>query len=513
MATTSPTSVSRTLTNDLNAHDHAINLVDTTIPKADIESAAAVEESQLSGAPLSRKWTRGTLRKEIAKRKYAKWQQEKTNSVNIIEESVDSSGEGSSEPESTAQGKRPQRDDDKFGGPQKKTAKEGKKLAAKSKPAPESVIDVLYENQRGWFFCGIPLYSSNSLLNLDPAPWQTSTFKDSPVNITNAQVPDPSWQWEWKTWYVDMSHDVDEEGWEYSFSFQPRFVWHGSHPWFHSFARRRRWLRKRVKVHPLRSYGKRGDMKEAHQLNADYFTIHGMKRSKSPASSAGATATRSSYTYDGQESDSEQDFNDISNVVALLAALRKATVDREKIVAVKAFLGQGGDELYYLADNMEELMDLFVYQTSRQHVYNYILEFLEEAKSTLTDPPPEAEDLDIEAADRKIKNLDQALRVAKTYLEGFEYWSDSIPGDGTFVKLDALAVGSRKKGGEPPASAAEQAKAHIEQETGATEVEIKGIPEGAETDVAPSPLRTAQQGQAEQASSGSVDKGKERASD
>ncbi|KAL9043453.1 MAG: hypothetical protein Q9214_003367 [Letrouitia sp. 1 TL-2023] len=513
MATTSPTSVSRTLTNDLNAYDHAINLVDTTKPKPDIESAAAVEESQLSGAPLSRKWTRGTLRKEIAKRKYAKWQQEKTGSAEDTEEPVESSGEGLSEQESTAQGKRPQRDEGRLGRLQKKTAKEGGKLPAKSKAGPESVIDVLYENQRGWFFCGIPLYSSNSLLNLDPAPWQTSTFKDSPVNITNAQVPDPSWQWEWKTWYVDMSHDVDEEGWEYSFSFQPRFAWHGSHPWFHSFARRRRWLRKRVKMHSLRSSGKRGDMKEAHQLNADYFTIHGAKRSRSPASSAGATATRSSYTYDGHESDSEQDFSDISNVVALLAALRKATVDREKIVAMRAFLGQGGDELYYLADHMEELMDLFVYQTSRQHAYNYILESLEEAQGTLADPPPVAEDSDIEAADRKSKNLDQALRAAKTYLEGLEYWSDSIPRDGRFGKLDALAVGSRETEGEPPAATAEQVKAHIEQETSVTEVEIKGIPEGAETDVAPSPLRTAQQGQAEQASSGSVDKGKGRASD
>jgi hypothetical protein len=37
---------------------------------------------------------------------------------------------------------------------------------------------------------------------------------------------------------------VDEEGWEYSFFFRG-FVWHGTSPWFHSFVRRRRWIRLR----------------------------------------------------------------------------------------------------------------------------------------------------------------------------------------------------------------------------------------------------------------------------
>ena len=114
----------------------------------------------------------------------------------------------------------------------------------------DTFINVLYENQRGSFFCGIPLYSSNSLLNFDPAGWQTSPFQDSPMNITNSQLPDPSWEWVWRTWYVDMSYDVDEEGWQYSLSFRTGIAWHGNHPWFHSFVRWRRWLRKRVKGPP-----------------------------------------------------------------------------------------------------------------------------------------------------------------------------------------------------------------------------------------------------------------------
>src|ERR1700753_615986 len=76
---------------------------------------------------------------------------------------------------------------------------------------PQSAIDILYENQRGTFLCGLPFFSSASLLNFDPPPWVTETHAPSAVDITNAQVPDPSWEWDWKTWYVDMSRDVDEE--------------------------------------------------------------------------------------------------------------------------------------------------------------------------------------------------------------------------------------------------------------------------------------------------------------
>jgi hypothetical protein len=109
-------------------------------------------------------------------------------------------------------------------------------------------IDILYENQRGSFFFGLPMFSHNSLLNLDPAPWSNAVFKDSPVDVITAQVPNPSWAWAWNSWYVDMSGDVDEEGWSYSFAFSPKFSWHGTHVWFNSNVRRRRWLRKRVKT-------------------------------------------------------------------------------------------------------------------------------------------------------------------------------------------------------------------------------------------------------------------------
>ncbi|KAI4257338.1 MAG: hypothetical protein LQ352_001688 [Teloschistes flavicans] len=498
--------LTKSQTNSADAYDHAINLVDTTKPKVDDAQASSDDAPESSGASLSRRWTKGTLRRELAKRKYAKWQQDKSHAEDIEPSEVNPNQDAQDVSVTFS------RADDKVSPSKNRLAA---KRAARSKegstpkPAssPDSVIDILYENQRGWFLFGIPLYSANSLLNLDPAAWQTSDFKDSAVNITNAQVPDPSWEWAWRTWYVDMSHDVDEEGWEYSFSFQSRFAWHGSHPWFHSFARRRRWLRKRAKRHSSNITGGKGTLKDSHHLNADYFTIHGAKRDRSPESSQEATlAHRSSYTgYDGHESDSDEDVNDIPNVVALLAVLKKASVDREDIAAVRTFLAQGGEELHYLADKMDEIMGLLIYQNSRQQLFNYILEALETAKSTEAGEDQE-QGFDQEAIDRKMSNLTKALEASRAYLDGMQYWQDS-PQD---EKVDGSGPTVAPAFGKGDTDWPEETKAHIEEENGNNE--IKGIPANADVDVAPSPLRTFQS-QVQPSANSNLDKGKGKAED
>ncbi|KAI4187554.1 MAG: hypothetical protein L6R41_002742 [Letrouitia leprolyta] len=502
MATSGTVSLTRSHTNSADGHDHLIKLVDTTKSKNDKSQTSLGDSPESSGAPLSRKWTRNTLRRELAKRKYAKWQggndqfQEDSGEISTdINQHVGEGGEAY--PVTTSNG------DGLLKQNRPKQEVKSKDLGISShNQDQESFIDILYENQRGWFLFGMPLYSANSLLNLDPAPWQNSTFQDSPVNITNAQVPDPSWQWAWKTWYVDMSHDVDEEGWEYSFSFQARFAWHGSHPWFHSFARRRRWLRKRVKVHPSRLTGGRGTMKDSHRLNADYFTVHGSRRDGSPDSSAeGTLANRSSRLgYDGQESDSDQDLDDISNVVALLAVLKKASVDREKMVAVRTFLSQGGDELHYLADNMDEIMGLLIYQTSRQQLFDHLVQTLkkaEEGKASGT----KNENSDDEAMNRKIGYIIRAVDASRTFLKGLDYWTDATEderrGESSFTVAPAF--------GKDAVDWSEDTRAHIQEAN--TENQIRGIPKEADVDTAPSPLRTAHE-QMEGPAAGSMDKGK-----
>lgn len=96
------------------------------------------------------------------------------------------------------------------------------KLAAEQ--APEQAgekyeWDVLYENQRGVLFFGVPKFSARTLMQWDPSAWTNSRFQNSPYNIVNAQLPDPSWEWVYPEFLIDMAGDVDEQGWQYSGNF------------------------------------------------------------------------------------------------------------------------------------------------------------------------------------------------------------------------------------------------------------------------------------------------------
>ncbi|GAB7328426.1 hypothetical protein MBLNU13_g00395t1 [Cladosporium sp. NU13] len=288
--------------------------------------------------------------------------------------------------------------------------------------AEDSVIDILYENQRGAFFFGIPMFSSSSLLNFDPRPWQNAAFRTSASDIRNAQVPDPSWVWDWKSWYVDMSRDVDEEGWEYSFSFQKGVAWHGNHPWFHSFVRRRRWLRKRVRKDTSHKTKERG-----HELTADYFTIHPkIVRGPSYNSSLAYSAMRARGF---QKDDLDDQDVDIADIGTLILILRKSAVDREKLVAVRKFVDQGGDELFYLSERMSDIMSLFIYQSSRRQLLAELIQHFDTStarKESLSGHMHSDEESkkQHEAAVKQANNLSRAVEAADAQVKRLEYWSD-----------------------------------------------------------------------------------------
>ena len=480
---------SQTATTDV--YDHAINLIDSSHKLSQDEVADSGETGSESGidavegdsTQLSRQWTRPHLRKEIARRKYAKYQEEaeedtrrdslQSNGENI--EDNDNSGKPAKQGTWGTQGRL--RDKVPF--------RSSKKRQSKAKPHDTTFIDVLYENQRGSFLCGIPLYSANSLLNFDPSSWQTATFKDSPVDISNAQVPDPSWAWEWRSWYVDMSHDVDEEGWEYSFSFSPNFAWHGSHPWFHSFCRRRRWLRKRVKVSAQSGMRDNKNGKDFHRLAADYFTIHPLK-GRSRSTSGDRSATRRSSTlagYQTADDDDEEPLGEISNVTLLMTAIKRARVDREKFTAVTQFLAQGGDELFYLADNIPAIMDDFIYQTSRRQLQSTLLKALDE---TLSTSPSDSSKEEASSHHRRIHNLLNAITAAGIDTDDQEYW-DALRAKAKGEDVEpTVAEQSTALDGTSKAEAekGENIKAHIEEEDGLGD-EMKGISKDAEISVEP----------------------------
>lgn len=354
----------------------SISLVDNTVPA----------QQQVSGDPLQRAITasrQGGLSKHIsrtsvsshlAKRKYAKWQPDRLGLPSNTDTEADLSREssrlrGSDSGRSSngaASGPCSQQDNGSEirqvetadwapseGLSQAQTAQSNgprQQASASDTSSPHSELDILYENQRGSFFFGIPLYSHGSLLNFDPSAWTTQDRHPSAVNITNAQLPDPSWEWAWRTWYVDMSGDVDDQGWQYAFSFGSSH-WHGTHPWFHSFVRRRRWVRLRTKIPEKRHRG-RSEFEKAHMLNADYFTIHSRVRSRDQ-STTGLSRVESGFLSRGSTKvDEEVLLEEISDIPSLMHALKLASIDRERIDALKKFVQEGGEEIYYLNDNV-----------------------------------------------------------------------------------------------------------------------------------------------------------------
>jgi hypothetical protein len=314
-----------------NGNGNPISLVDRTAPSQQSDDELA--QSAGPSSRVSRYWTR--------KPKYAKWQRPKTGTDATSSQTPEAGGSvngASGDGVNTVDFATSDQGNGNGNG------SSGPNQPDHIKPIRE--LDILYENQRGWFLFGIPLYSQGSLLNFDPSAWVTQELKDSAVNITNAQLPDPSWKWAWHTWYVDMSGDVDEHGWQYSWSFSSS-AWHGAHPWFHSFVRRRRWVRLRVKKE--RAPRGRSGFEKAHMLNQDYFTIH-PRREGTITSSAARASLSSDYLSRATTKVDEGvgGLEEIGDIPTLMSAFRVAIVDREKMEALKRFIQDGGEELYYL---------------------------------------------------------------------------------------------------------------------------------------------------------------------
>ncbi|KAK2873732.1 hypothetical protein FQN49_002130 [Arthroderma sp. PD_2] len=382
-----------------------ILLVDNTCPLPqpdDAELGLQPSRASTGHRSLAKKLTGVSVRENLARRKYAKWQQGRYDNVDGVngddsrlsrEESATNLEASPSRSSSIAPSptlRRPDSEDAESYIHEHPTTGE-------SQPQAQSHTDVLYENQRGWFFFGKPIFSRNSLLNLDPPAWMTTNCEPSPVTIANAQVPDPSWEWEWKTWYVDMSYDVDEEGWQYSFSFASKFAWHGTHPWCHSFVRRRRWLRRRVR-------------KPKHRPEKGIVGIGSLGSREHSIISAGGAGT----TYTGRQSRMSQDDwdervapEDITNVAILSKAIRIATLDRERLDVVKEFIHRGGDELVLLDDKMPDIMSMLLFQSSRRQLVKIL-------KQSMDEIPQDSID---ESERNKRENLHKALRAGNQLMK------------------------------------------------------------------------------------------------
>ncbi|KAM5475976.1 hypothetical protein MauCBS54593_000659 [Microsporum audouinii] len=393
-------------------NDGGIVLVDNTSPAPEPDEAEVglrATRTSTSHRSLAKKLTGLSVRENLARRRYAKWQQGRYNGVNGVngingddsrpsrEIESPKSRNPSIAPSSLAV-RRPESDV----GSDTESWLQEQPTTEESQQQSESEIDILYENQRGWFFFGKPIFSRNSLLNLDPPAWMTANFEQSPVTIANAQVPDPSWEWDWKTWYVDMSYDVDEEGWQYSFSFASKFAWHGTHPWCHSFVRRRRWLRRRVR---------RPKHKPAKGINGSRL-LGSREQSIVSAGEAGTNYTGRLSRMSMDEWEERVAPEDITNVAILFKAIRIATLDRERINAVREFIHRGGDGLVLLEDKMPEILSMLLFQSSRRQLVKLLKQSMDEIPQ---DSPDESERTMRENLHKAYRAGDRLMRESLTW--------------------------------------------------------------------------------------------------
>ncbi|KAH6655581.1 hypothetical protein BKA67DRAFT_561157 [Truncatella angustata] len=236
--------------------------------------------------------------------------------------------------------------------------------------SPETAIDILYENERGGFLCGIPLFSGAALGNLDPPPWTNAIHRPSPTDIRTAQVPDPSWEWSWPSWRVnhDDEIDADHDGWEYSFMFSKKFSWHGP-KWYNSFVRRRAWTRQRIK----KGIGYQAN--DPHLLNPEYFTVGSptAKMHSRQGSSVGDVASKHTSLLEPEDDGLEQKI-EIQDIDTLMGMLRKSRIDREKLDAVQNYIEHSTDNLLHLQDHMHEIMSIFMFQASRRLLLTRLME-------------------------------------------------------------------------------------------------------------------------------------------
>ncbi|KAJ2898956.1 hypothetical protein IWW38_001175, partial [Coemansia aciculifera] len=131
----------------------------------------------------------------------------------------------------------------------------------------EYACDVVLECQRGFNFLGKANFSAKLLHPMDPPPWCDSQMQLTLATVHSFQLPDPSWHWVSPRWLIDMTQEVDEDGWQYASRFSSSTSWHGRQSAATSFVRRRRWLRLRRR--PKKNDGGLSDEEEEAVVDAE----------------------------------------------------------------------------------------------------------------------------------------------------------------------------------------------------------------------------------------------------
>ncbi|KAG0082059.1 hypothetical protein BGZ92_011918 [Podila epicladia] len=233
-------------------------------------------------------------------------------------------------------------------------------------PPPEGdfVYEFLYQHQRGAFFLGTPKFSSKSLLPVDPDEWTDSRFETSAMDVTDFELPDPSWEWVHKSWLVDMTGDVDEDGWEYAMTFHGS-PWHGNYEIFRSFARRRRWLRLRKRKGKM--IGKAVSLPERNyptSINSATWTKLDLHYLDEPSPFPQVLEEEGRESSKGSKEMLAP--SKPADPVDLYKILKKARSDREKLAYTAQYVVRYPGDFEDLETRLDKYLNLLDYESSRR---------------------------------------------------------------------------------------------------------------------------------------------------
>ncbi|KAL7623472.1 hypothetical protein AAE478_007154 [Parahypoxylon ruwenzoriense] len=405
--------------------DHEISLVDHTATGEDPRSLTPETVNNIERSTSNQPLVPPQIQEPLDHRPDA----EDTQPSNDADTEVGPSGEQDTSRPSTGGGRASVAGKER-NRPERKSGRT--KRRTRSPKEPQTAIDILYENQRGGFLCGIPLFSSAALGNLDPPAWTNFAHKPSPTDVYTAQVPDPSWEWAWPEWRVnhDEAIETDGDGWEYSFMFSKKFSWHGP-KWYNSFVRRRAWIRRRVKKGL-------GYLPNDSYLGPEYFSVtpsrsHHRSRSRDtngtgqvstspPRSRASQESVRRSRDSRRDDKDEPKAKVDIATVHELMDILKRSRIDREKLEAMENYIEHSSDELQQLQDYMHEIMSIFVFQASRKLLLARLIQLHDDE---VAEQEKQAQHKGKSpATPQKAENLAEAIKHADEEVRRLEYWSD-----------------------------------------------------------------------------------------
>ena len=160
-------------------------------------------------------------------------------------------------------------------------------------------------------------------------------------------------------------------------------------------------------------------------LTPEYFTIHPADDGRSRGTSMD-TSIRNRYSIGSllkRDMDDNLLLEDIKDIGSLMKVLRLARIDREKMEAVENFIQHGGDDLFYLQEHMHDIMDMFIFQASRRLLLAHLLKLFNQASEERDANSNEGKDID-PTKEKRLENLEAALRHADEEVKKLEFWSD-----------------------------------------------------------------------------------------